>query len=694
MAIATLTIDINAKLANIEQDLGRVAHLAEQSGKRMQSAFDGAKAALGGLVVAGGLAAIANGIRSTADFADEMGKAAQKVGSTAESLSELKHAADLSDVSFEQLQVGLGKLAKNAEQFRDGSKDAVDAFSKIGLDPTKFRDTSELFGAVAEKLSKMEDGARKTAIAQELLGKSGAELIPLLNAGADGLAAAAEEARKFGVVISEDAARSAEEFNDNLTRMASISEGFKINIGNALIPSLVQISEKMVEASKEGGVLYGILKAIGEAEYIAFNGTEKGSRAKRLGEVNSELQKLSDQLQYGVKRDGERGSIGITPGEKTQLRMKMAALAIEKDQIQKQLDRERPADKGSAFEPIDIVGKAKKTKSSGKPEQQQYSEDLARLIKNIQDATEPAQSLSDKLQAQLDNFGRLDPAVRTYLQGLVESTRAMQEWNDLQELQNASDNAALADLEAMSAAEQTHLEALRQKAQGYQELLDPTLKLLNLQAELNEMVQAGILTDEEAAAALKKLGEVRDEGKDAMDDLRRAVEGFGKDAASALVDFATSGKTSFGDMVDSWLKSLARLAATRAFDPITKQLDQGFSNADFGSLFSGSTNYIDGKAISGDVFSNLLSGARAFGGPVSAGNAYLVGERGPEVFMPGASGNIVPNHALGGNNVTVHIDARGADSASAARIEAIAAQLPAMIKGQMIKEMRPGGVLA
>jgi phage-related minor tail protein len=74
------------------------------------------------------------------------------------------------------------------------------------------------------------------------------------------------------------------------------------------------------------------------------------------------------------------------------------------------------------------------------------------------------------------------------------------------------------------------------------------------------------------------------------------------------------------------------------------------------------------------AFFTALSGARASGGPVSAGGAYLVGERGPEVFVPRSSGNIIPNGGMGGITMNYTIDARGADA------ERIMAVLPAMLK--------------
>jgi hypothetical protein len=78
----------------------------------------------------------------------------------------------------------------------------------------------------------------------------------------------------------------------------------------------------------------------------------------------------------------------------------------------------------------------------------------------------------------------------------------------------------------------------------------------------------------------------------------------------------------------------------------------------------------------GNLSSKLLSGLtpKALGGPVTGGTPYMVGERGPELFVPNTSGSIVPNHAMGGVAMTYHIDARGADA------ERIMAVMPGLLK--------------
>ena len=85
---------------------------------------------------------------------------------------------------------------------------------------------------------------------------------------------------------------------------------------------------------------------------------------------------------------------------------------------------------------------------------------------------------------------------------------------------------------------------------------------------------------------------------------------------------------------------------------------------------------------------------KALGGAVGAGRPYMVGERGPELFVPGAKGNIVPNNAMGGANVTVNVDASGSsvqgDGPSA---QQLGKAIGAAVQAELLKQKRPGGLL-
>ena len=86
---------------------------------------------------------------------------------------------------------------------------------------------------------------------------------------------------------------------------------------------------------------------------------------------------------------------------------------------------------------------------------------------------------------------------------------------------------------------------------------------------------------------------------------------------------------------------------------------------------------------------------KALGGPVGAGQPYMVGERGPELFVPGAKGNIVPNSAMGGANVVVNVDASGSNvEGNADQASQLGKVIGIAVQQELVKQKRPGGLLA
>lgn len=230
-------------LKDTKSKLGALGTFFSKFGKEIAATLS-----VGGLVLA---------FKSVVDSADELNKASQKFGVPVEKLSELKFAADLADVSLEALGVGFKKMAKNVQQIAaGGAQDAAEAFRALGISVTdtsgKLKDQDKLFAEVADSFAKYADGANKTALAQAIFGKSGADLIPLLNAGSKGLREAAAEAHTLGVVIGSDTAAQAETFNDNLTRLKTAVTGLFTQVAIKLLPTLVDLTNKFVDLVKEG----------------------------------------------------------------------------------------------------------------------------------------------------------------------------------------------------------------------------------------------------------------------------------------------------------------------------------------------------------------------------------------------------------------------------------------------------------
>ena len=231
--------------------------------KKVSAEFGGlgraAMSAAGMLAGFGGalsLGALVSQVKSVADLQDRFGKLAQQTGIGVQSLTELDYAAKLSDVSTEDLSTGITRLTSKMADVAQGSKEAAAVFDSLGVkvknsDGT-LRSSEEVLKDIAQRFSEFADGSTKTAYAVEIFGRSGAKLIPMLNSGRDGLAEMADEARRLGVVFDEKAAKAAERFNDNLTRLGQAAQGLKIELLQGLIPPLYEITQRFIEARAAG----------------------------------------------------------------------------------------------------------------------------------------------------------------------------------------------------------------------------------------------------------------------------------------------------------------------------------------------------------------------------------------------------------------------------------------------------------
>lgn len=237
--VGSLRVDLGLNSAAFTQGL----NLAQGKLKSFQKITTMGFAALG-VAAAGAAAAIGIGIKGALDHADALGKSAQKAGVAVESLSRLEYAAKLSDVSLESLTGGLQKLSKSMVDVA-GGKGPEAAFRALGIAVKdglgNLRSGDAVFADLADRFSRMEDSALKTSLAVQIFGKSGAELIPLLNEGRDGLAAMAAESDRLGNTISTSTAKAAEKFNDTLTTIqASLQGVFNRIIGDQGVQTAIQ----------------------------------------------------------------------------------------------------------------------------------------------------------------------------------------------------------------------------------------------------------------------------------------------------------------------------------------------------------------------------------------------------------------------------------------------------------------------
>lgn len=211
--------------------------------------------------------------KSTANYGDELFKTAQKVGIQVEALAGLQHAAQLADVDHQQLQLGLQGLSRAMIDAAQGAGEGMEAFRRVGVSATdaqgRVRPMQDVLLDLADVFARSQDGAGKTEVAMKLLGKSGVEMIPFLNQGKAGIRELMDEARRLGLVMSEDDAKAAEAFNDELTRLQAALKGMTLAVGRELIPTMTQLIELFRNLGVGGGVGAGV--SFLHTQFVALN---------------------------------------------------------------------------------------------------------------------------------------------------------------------------------------------------------------------------------------------------------------------------------------------------------------------------------------------------------------------------------------------------------------------------------------
>jgi len=361
-------------------------------------------------------------VKGAIDAADELSKASQKVGVTTEALSRLKYAADFSDVAFETLTGSLAKLSKNMGDIASGKGGtAQSAFMALGIsvkDATgNLRSADAVMTDVAEKFSRMEDGATKTALAQQLFGKSGAELIPLLNGGRDGLKAMADESDRLGLTISTKTGRAAELFNDTLTKVGKILQGVTNKVMEAALPSLQSLADLLASpefasaAQTFGTTLISVFTAVAQAVVGITNAARDAFEFMKRG--SSAVGMTAEQISAEIK---VTESLLANPNINEVAKERSAAYLAELKKQLASLDFMDPVGSGAAFGDVGGFGFGTAAKA--------LSVDMDAFATSTKAATEAKKALDqvmaeglqvweatrdplETLQQQLDKLGNL-----------------------------------------------------------------------------------------------------------------------------------------------------------------------------------------------------------------------------------------------------------------------------------------------
>lgn len=236
MASTLLSLDAAVRLANAAFDLGKAA-------------FDAF-------------------FMSIVDRAGSLDDLSQKIGVAGSTLSQFSLAAQATGTSVEGLGTGFKFLSVNINEAANGSSESAaamrGAFQTLGVDVTAaLSDTNGALLTLADTFATMPDGAEKTALAMQLFGRAGVEIIPFLNMGSEGIARMTELNDKLGLSFSGETLSALDNFGDQLTILGNVGTGVFTQLVTGAAPALSQMADALVDMAAKAGINSGTLQEWG-----------------------------------------------------------------------------------------------------------------------------------------------------------------------------------------------------------------------------------------------------------------------------------------------------------------------------------------------------------------------------------------------------------------------------------------------
>ena len=635
-----IEVDVKTSRDTLAALKAQTAHMAALE-KQAKNTQDAIKNFAGSIASAFSFREAVGAIRGMINNIDELGKTATSLGVSAETLSSWNYAAEQSGATAKDMEQAIKGLSGQLQNISTSSNHATKALKSFGVQAGDDMDTA--LTKIAEAFSKMKDGPEKTALAIDIFGRSaGPKLIPLLNEGAKGIEEFKKQAKDLGVVISTDLVAQTTAFNDNLSKISSTFRGMGISFVEGLMPALTALSKHLSETKGKTDEFKEAGRGIGEALIVgvkAINYTVASIRTltTTYAAYFEVIEKVSKGKFVGAWDAFQNG--------KQSAKDFFAEASKANEALEKLFENEKKAaqegKKGGSGGGNDAPGTTPKAPKIDKDVQA-----LERFTKATRDAAQETKELTYAQQLDyLVQSGQIKISTEKE-KALLKEAEASAKMADLAKKQRAEEKADIKAAEEANEKQDKEREKTKQFIEQMKDLADPTRTIVRQMEALDKVIENTF--DEDALKLLRKaafilrgeftlaLGTAKrgvDDVHDGLEKLgqtlKHEIEGYSKDAANALVEFATTGKQTVGEMINSILSDLAKLVVKQALDPVFKQfatfVQKGFEPSAHGNVFtpSGLTAFASGGVVSGPT---------VFG--MSGGGAGLMGEAGPEAIVP------------------------------------------------------------
>lgn len=718
------------RLGNSMQGLQGQAKNAVMGFNSLKGAVAGFGAVIAGSAVVGGLTAI---VKKSIDAGDELFNLQAKTGIAAKELIGIGNAAKLADVDVATMGKGLTKLNVNLVKAAEGNEDLARKFAALGVNVKTANGqvvpADQALKQIADRFADMPDGAEKAAAAVALFGKSGADLIPLLNEGAAAM-------EKFTYKVGEDFAARSDLFNDTITELGIKTQGFGLELTDALLPALQSILEvfgDLFDTKQDWTALFDAIKfgirSIATPIYALVKLIDETLRAAgALGEILG-------YLSTGNFREAMQASSQFNAAFMQRLDENMRAFQKIWTDAPSPGTGRRTGGRPMALDTTDADRKREAAARRAAAEAKRAATEQERLLERRINLTERWNELEQQLRRSIEDANDAydvvgaSPFEQLVLERDTALTEAKRNIDDLTtsvvKLANELKAAGLDPDESI-------LGLIQNLANARTTLIDRTFQqdATDLWESQSEAIDNATKSAWEFARAQQYNNDIMGGLKDGLNSyiqqigtMREAVSSLAtsafKGVEDALVSLVTTGKTNFKEFARSILEATSRMIIQQL---VLKTIMQAIGAIGGGGASPGGFTQFNASGVSnqtrlafsgislnanGNMFAN---GIQPFvkGGIVNrptlfkfANGGYmntgLMGEAGPEAIMPLRRGRDGKLGVAGGGNtvVNVSVDAKGTSvQGNSGRGEQLGRAISQAVQAELIRQKRPGGLLA
>lgn len=657
----SIVVSLLMATGQFETDTKRAESIAKKRADAIDKAFSemGQKIGMAATAAGGAIAAM---VVSAANSAKEISNLANISGAGAQEFQ--RFAAGAKTVGIEQDKLGdifkdfREKVGEFVQTGGGGMKDFFEQVApKVGITAEAFRNLSgpQALQLYVDSLEKAGLSQEQMSFYLESMASDTTALIPLLRDGGKEMTALGDAASQTGQIMSDQTIYAAKELSRQMDEFRGLAVGVRNELASALIPSLVEVGNQMKSVAGQGSAVTTVASGIATVfETVTALGLNVSYVLKQIG---NEIGGIGAQASAVMRGDfAQAAEIG---------RMMKADAAAARAQVEK--------DTAAVINARNkIIGTGSGVRGAG--------------------------FVDPRLLGNVPTVGAWSPPGKTTPAKTPRTSSARAS----KEKEEAPFVGPMPNVDLM----ERYLELEREAVSLRRSLMSDNEVRAEQEAKYFELLGEGLITQEEFNKAMaqpveegywEKWLESAEEAMTSFDELAGSVvknfssqfgnafekmifdsESLGESISGMAEGMARSVVNALGQMAAQWIayqlvqmmvgkttaataasataleaQSMAVMAGLNAFASTAAIPVVGPAMAP--AAMTAAMTVAQPMAMTIAALSASAAAARATGGPVSDGKPYLVGERGAELFVPNTSGAIVPNHKLGGGNVTVNM---------------------------------------